>query len=268
MLAVASYEERTATLIAATAHDLRSTLTIVAGYVDLLLGQKLGLLNQRQREMLEECQDNCERLLRLTRDFLALAAFDEARLKLRLRAASLAECLDELYRIWLPPYGAKGVALYYSAPQDLPPVCFDREKVQQLTSNLLDNALRYTPARGSVWITAQSHLWERRNRSEQQAGRERRKRVLTEPNSVLVVVADSGPGIPAEDQQEIFDEFFRVAPPGETTAGTGLGLAITRRLVHLHHGKIWVESGAGTGSRFCFLLPLSPPAEEKGPESV
>lgn len=265
---MASYQDRTATLIAATAHDLRSTLTIVAGYVDLLLTQKLGLLNPRQREMLEECQDNCERLLQATQDFLSLAAFDEARLKLRMKPASLAECLEELYRIWLPPFGAKGVALYYSPARDLPPVCFDREKVQQLVSNLLDNALRYTPARGSVWITAEAHSWERRTNTELKGPRERRKRVVAEENSVLVVVADSGPGIPAEYQQEIFDEFFRVAPPGETTPGTGLGLAIARRLVHLHHGKIWVESEPGAGSRFCFLLPLSQPAEEAGVASA
>jgi two-component system sensor histidine kinase BaeS len=121
-----------------------------------------------------------------------------------------------------------------------------------VAANLLDNALKHTPAGGTVMLKAAPDFWERRV-SELTPLQERRRFPLLRPNSVQISVADSGPGIPAQYHQEIFEDFVRVDP---NTMGMGLGLAIAKRLVQAHRGKIWVESEPVTGSKFTFLLPM------------
>jgi signal transduction histidine kinase len=104
------------------------------------------------------------------------------------------------------------------------------------------------------------YYWDRRKRQKSNINEERRSVAREQSNSVRVTVADTGPGIAPEYQQEIFDDFFRVPQVEEIediSGGSGLGLAIARRLVHMHGGKIWVESVVGSGSKFSFLLPLS-----------
>src|SRR5438270_5952935 len=102
-------------------------------------------------------------------------------------------------------------------------------------------------------------MWERRTASQPAATSDRRRLDITQPNSVKVSVSDTGPGIPAEFHQEVFDDFFRL-PTNENQEGMGLGLAIARRLVHGMGGKIWVESESGAGCKFSFLVPLQPAA--------
>ena len=136
-------------------------------------------------------------------------------------------------------------------------------KVEEVVSNLLDNSLKFTPAGGSVWLSAEPHFWERRGRQDQWRFEDRRRDSLSAPNAVRVVVADTGPGIEAEYHQEIFNDFFRIPRPNESHEGTGLGLAIARRLVQAHGGKIWVESEPGAGCKVSFLLPWEPaPTDE------
>jgi signal transduction histidine kinase len=134
---------------------------------------------------------------------------------------------------------------------NLPPLKFDYQKVQQCAATLLDNALKHTPAGGSVMLGAQPHFWERRA-AAQSPSAERRRGSGSEPNSVMVWVSDTGPGIAAEYHQEIFEDFVRV---DRSSSGMGLGLAIAKRLIQAHRGKIWVDSEPGRGSQFSFLLP-------------
>jgi signal transduction histidine kinase len=124
--------------------------------------------------------------------------------------------------------------------------------VQQAAANLLDNSLKHTPAGGSVTLRAVPHFWDRRVAAVAPI-EERRRFRLPRPNSVEVVVSDSGPGIAAEHHQEIFEDFVRV---DRNTSGMGLGLAIAKRLIQAHRGKIWVESEPRKGSTFTFLLPM------------
>jgi signal transduction histidine kinase len=117
--------------------------------------------------------------------------------------------------------------------------------------------LKFTPAGGTVWIAAEMHNWDRRKHQKSNIKEERRSVAREQLNSVRVTVADTGPGIAPEYQQEVFDDFFRVPQAEDISGGSGLGLAIARRLVHGHGGKIWLESAVGSGSKFSFLLPLS-----------
>jgi two-component system sensor histidine kinase ChiS len=153
-------------------------------------------------------------------------------------------------------FSTREVALYFRPYPKIPPFKFDYYKVQQVVSNLLENSLKFTPPRGTVWLAAEMHLWERRKRTNIAPESERRKTGAAGTTAVRVIVADSGKGIAPEFYQEVFEDFFRVPGDEIQPQGAGLGLAIARRLVQLHEGKIWVESEIGVGSKFCFLLPL------------
>src|SRR5712691_11876238 len=238
--------------LASAAHELKTPLAVIKGYYDLMLAGSLGKLSDKQRDILEESKESCERLVRLVSMFLNYSALESGKLVLQLRENDLRDCLDEVAKRWSEAFQRKGVKLEASFDPSIPNFRFDYQKVQQAAANLLDNALKHTPAGGSVTLRAGPHFWERRV-AEVSPVQERRRFRLPRPNSVEVSVADNGPGIAAEHHQEIFEDFIRV---DRNTTGMGLGLAIAKRLVQAHRGKIWVENGTPSGSRFTFLLPM------------
>ena len=238
--------------LASAAHELKTPLAVIKGYYDLLLAGSLGRLTDKQRDILEESKESCERLVRLVSMFLNYSALESGKLVLQLRENDLRDCLDELSKRWSEAFQRKGVKLDASFDPSIPTFRFDYQKVQQAAANLLDNALKHTPSGGSVTLRAAPHFWERRVAALAPV-EERRRFRLPRPNSVEVSVMDSGSGIAAEHHQEIFEDFVRV---DRNTSGMGLGLAIAKRLIQAHRGKIWVESESRTGSRFTFLLPM------------
>jgi len=238
--------------LASAAHELKTPLAVIKGYYDLLLTGSLGKLTDKQQDILEESKESCERLVRLVSMFLNYSALESGKLVLQMRENDLRDCLDELAKRWSEAFQRKGVRLDASFDPSIPTFRFDYQKVQQAAANLLDNALKHTPAGGCVTLRAAPHFWERRVASVAPL-EERRRFRLPRPNSVEVSVKDSGPGIAAEHHQEIFEDFVRV---DRNTSGMGLGLAIAKRLIQAHRGKIWVESESPSGSRFTFLLPM------------
>jgi signal transduction histidine kinase len=238
--------------LASAAHELKTPLAVIKGYYDLLLTGSLGKLTDKQQDILEESKESCERLVRLVSMFLNYSALESGKLVLQLRENDLRDCLDELAKRWSEAFQRKGVRLDASFDPSIPTFRFDYQKVQQAAANLLDNALKHTPAGGCVAFRAAPHFWERRVASVTPL-EERRRFRLPRPNSVEVSVRDSGPGIAPEHHQEIFEDFVRV---DRNTSGMGLGLAIAKRLIQAHRGKIWVESESPSGSRFTFLLPM------------
>jgi signal transduction histidine kinase len=238
--------------LASAAHELKTPLAVIKGYYDLMLTGSLGRLTDKQRDILEESKESCERLVRLVSMFLNYSALESGKLVLQLRENDLRDCLDEVAKRWSEAFQRKGVKLEASFDPSIPPFRFDYQKVQQAAANLLDNSLKHTPAGGSVTLKAGPHFWERRVAAVAPV-EERRRFRLPRPNSVEVSVADSGPGIAAEHHQEIFEDFVRV---DRNTSGMGLGLAIAKRLIQAHRGKIWVESEPKSGSKFTFLLPM------------
>jgi signal transduction histidine kinase len=237
--------------LASAAHELKTPLAVIKGYYDLLLTGSLGKLTEKQRDILEESKESCERLVRLVSMFLNYSALESGKLVLQLRENDLRDCLEEIASRWSDGYQRKGVKLESQLDPSVPTFKFDYQKVQQVTFNLLDNALKHTPAGGTVTLRARPHFWERRV-AQLVPTEERRRFRLPRPNSVEVSVTDSGPGIPPEHHQEIFEDFMRV---DKNTSGMGLGLAIAKRLIQAHRGKIWVESET-QGSTFAFLLPM------------
>jgi len=238
--------------LASAAHELKTPLAVIKGYYDLLLTNSLGKLTDKQKDILEESKESCERLVRLVSMFLNYSALESGKLVLQLRENDLRDCLEEMTSRWSEAFQRKGVKLETHLDPSIPTFKFDYQKVQQAAANLLDNALKHTPSGGNVILRAKPHFWERRV-AEVAPVEERRRFRLPRPNSVEVSVTDSGAGIAPEHHQEIFEDFVRV---DRNTSGMGLGLAIAKRLIQAHRGKIWVESESLRGSTFAFLLPM------------
>ena len=242
--------------LASAAHELKTPLAVIKGYYDLLLSSSLGKLNDKQREILQESKDSCERLVRLVSMFLNYSTLESGKLVLHMRDNDLRDCLLELATRWNEAFQRKHVRLEICLDETLPVFKFDYQKVQQAVANLLDNALKHTPAGGGVVLRAERHFWERRSSKDVVASADRRQSRNPGPNAARVSVTDTGAGIASEHHQEIFEDFVRV---DRTSSGMGLGLAIAKRLVQAHRGKIWVDSELRRGCTFTFLLPTDNP---------
>jgi len=251
---------RTTNALASAAHDLKTPLSIMNGYIELLQNEKLGTLNERQREILGDMQASGQRLQHFIQDFLSYTVLETGEMKMRYETGNVNPCLSEVCRLWSPRFQERGLALYFLANEKLPELAFDSAKLQRVISNLLENASKFTPSGGTVWLHAEPYMWERRNPNSSAIPSERRRQNNPLPNSVKVSVSDTGPGIPAEYHIEVFDDFFRLPQNEAQTEGMGLGLAIARRLVSAMGGKIWVESEPGAGTKFSFIVPLKPVA--------
>jgi signal transduction histidine kinase len=249
--------QRTTNALASAAHDLKTPLAILNGYVELLQSEKLGPLNERQREVIADMQSSGQRLQHFIQDFLSYTVLETGELRMQFEHGDINACLSEVCRLWSNRFQEKGLALYFLANDKLPLFAFDSAKVQRVISNLLENASKFTPRGGTVWLHAEPHMWERRSAALPGVERERRRQALSIPNAVKISVSDTGPGIPPEYHLEIFDDFFRL-PSESQSEGMGLGLAIARRLISGMGGKVWVESEPGAGSKFSFLIPLKP----------
>src|SRR6516164_8404400 len=179
--------------LASAAHELKTPLAVIKGYYDLLLTSSLGKLTEKQRDILEESKESCERLVRLVSMFLNYSALESGKLVLQLRENDLRDCLDEMAKRWAEAFQRKNVRLEVQLDPSIPTFRFDYQKVQQAAANLLDNSLKHTPAGGKVTLAAKPYFWERRV-AEVAPNSERRRFRLPRPNSVEVSVTDSGGG--------------------------------------------------------------------------
>jgi signal transduction histidine kinase len=258
--------QRTTNALASAAHDLKTPLAILNGYVELLQSEKLGPLNEKQREVIGDMRSSGQRLQNFIQDFLSYTVLETGELRMQYESGDMNATLSEVCRLWSPRFQERGLALYFLANEKLPTFAFDSPKTQRVISNLLENASKFTPAGGTVWLHAEPYMWERRSAAKPAVERERRRQPLSVPNAVKVSVSDTGPGIPPEYHLEVFDDFFRLPGSENQSEGMGLGLAIARRLVNGMGGKVWVESEPGNGCKFSFLVPLNPSstARQKG----
>ena len=229
--------------VATVSHELRTPMTSIRGYVDILLMGAAGALNENQSHFLGIVKNNTERLNILVNDLLDISRIEAGRVTLSPQPLDLRDVAEDVLADMLrhSQEENKPMAFSLDAPNDLPRVRGDAERVRQIMGNLVDNAYHYTPENGQITV----HLHSA-NGSE-----------------VQVDVEDSGVGISEEDQARIFDRFYRGEDPLVlATPGTGLGLAIVRQLVEMHDGRIWLESGGeGRGSTFSFTLPVDKKGE-------
>src|SRR6202790_918020 len=198
--------QRTTNALGSAAHDLKTPLAILNGYVELLQSEKLGPISDRQREVLADMESSGKRLKQFIQDFLTYSALETGGLKMRFEAANINDCLSDVCRLWSARFQEKGLALYFLANDKLPVFPFDFPKLQRVISNLLENSFKFIPQGGTVWLHAEPNMWERRATAQPASSGERHRLDTTQPNSVKVSVSDTGPGIPAEFHQEVFDD--------------------------------------------------------------
>jgi signal transduction histidine kinase len=216
-------------------HELRSPLTSVQGFAELLMLDR-DSLTPRQRETVEIILDNCRHLVRLLNDLLDLARSDAGRLQVRPQPTEVAPLIEDVVRTMRAQTEAGNQTLTEDLPPNLPLINVEADRIRQILVNLLTNAHEYSPEGASIWVAARP------------VGAE-----------VEISVSDDGPGIPADQLERIFDRFTRGdAGLTQRVGGTGLGLAISKSLVELHGGSIGAESTVGQGSTFRVRLPIAP----------
>ena len=213
-------------------HELRTPLNAVLGFSDLLADERYGPLNDRQQRYVAHIHTGGKHLLSLISDILDLSKIEAGRMELTREDVTVASAFAEVISSLYPLAEKKSQALLQQVEPHLH-VRADAMRFKQMLMNLAGNAIKFTPEGGRIELAARQV-----------------------DDQVRVEVRDNGPGIPPEQQQRIFEAFFRLRETGSATEGTGLGLAITARLVELHGGKLGIESQPGEGACFYFSLPL------------
>jgi signal transduction histidine kinase len=226
--------------VATVSHELRTPMTSIRGYVDVLLMGAAGAVNENQVHFLNIVKNNTERLNILVNDLLDVSRIESGRVTLSPQALDIREIAEDVIGDVLrrSQEENKPMALSLDAPNKLPHVYGDIERVRQILGNLVDNAYHYTPENGRITVRIHSP----------NGGKE-----------VQVDVNDNGVGIPIEDQNRVFERFYRGEHPLVLqTPGTGLGLSIVKEIVEMHKGRIWMKSSGvpGDGSTFSFTLPI------------
>jgi signal transduction histidine kinase len=222
-------------------HELKTPLAAAREFICLVLDGLAGPLTETQREYLEIARDSCDQLRLHVNDLLDVTRLETGKMSIQRRPVALAELLEKVTELMRPEATRRQIQLSWSCEPDLPPALVDAQRIVQVLTNLVGNALKFTPVGGQVRLHAGRHP--------------------DQPRELRVSVSDTGPGIPPEHRERIFERLHQLDPPGATgasRAGLGLGLYICRELVKLHGGRIWVESEPGHGSNFLFTLPLEP----------
>lgn len=220
--------------IATISHELRSPLTVIYGYTDLLLRGMVGELSGEQRDLLEAVRSRVELMNNIVRNVILVASIEANTLQTDFAAQDVRQLIDEALAPMRKSFEKKGLALTVTTPDHLPPVRADREQLLIILGQVIDNARRYTQ-QGEVTITAHQR----------------------DDGMVQIDVSDTGPGIPAGAMNRLFTRFFRVEGNNSPERGSGLGLVITRQLVERHGGKVWAHSDVGRGSTFSIALPIA-----------
>ncbi len=220
--------------VANVSHELRTPLTAIRGYVETLLD---GAVEEPEsaRTFLEVIARHGERMSRLVDDLLDLANIESGRLSLERQPVPLGEVAEQVFSVCREAASKKGIDFSLELPPDLPRLFADRDRLQQILINVVDNAIKFT-SRGQVRVSAQK----------------------ASSAHVEVTVTDTGTGIPSTDVPRVTERFYRVdRARARELGGTGLGLSIVKHLVHAHGGELHIESELGRGTRVTFTLPIA-----------
>ncbi|MCP5043666.1 MAG: HAMP domain-containing histidine kinase [bacterium] len=222
-------------LIALLSHELRTPLTVISGYSKLLLSERAGSLSDEQRRYLDASRESCERLNGFVVDLLDVSHDHGGAICLRLELLAIEDSIRSVIEFFSPLFEEKDLDVEIDLSEDLPKAHFDSTRIEQVLTNLLGNAVKYSKAGSVIRVSA---------------------RVVDGEASpaIEVSIRDEGPGIAAEDAERIFEPYVRGRRDGRE-GGVGLGLAICRRILDAHRGNIGVEAVPGRGSCFHFSIP-------------
>ncbi|MFQ5779425.1 MAG: ATP-binding protein [Nitrospiria bacterium] len=222
--------------VSQVSHDLRTPLTVIKGYIDNLQDGIGGDLTDKQKNYLDRMSKNAGRLVRLISDLLDVSRMESAKLELNLTTVSLQDLIEEVVNAIRPITAEKNLKMVLNKFEGKSLLQGDRDKLEQVITNLLDNAIKFTPPGGQITITLQQVQ-----------------------RSLKTAIRDTGVGIPPEKLPRVFERFYQAERESSThEIGSGLGMFIAKNLVELHGGEIWVTSEVGKGSEFVFTLPITP----------
>ena len=218
--------------LANMSHELRTPLNAIIGFSQVLRDEMVGPVNEKQAEYLDDITSSGNHLLSLINDVLDLSKVEAGQIELDVHPFSLREALERGVVMVRERATEDGVKVGFEADPEVDVVDGDERRIKQVIFNLLSNAVKFTPTGGEVDVST-----------------------MRVNGEVRVSVADTGPGIAAEDRDRVFEEFQQTEVGVEQHEGTGLGLALCKKFVELHGGRIWLESEVGRGSTFTFALP-------------
>ncbi len=261
--------------LANMSHELRTPMNVIMGYSQMLYDGMAGDVNEEQKDFLKNILSSSSDLLNLINDILDLAKIEAGQMVLELSAFDLHDLIEATTYFFRETALKHRIQLSTDIEDELGEIVADERKIKQVLINLVTNAMKFTPDGGSVRITA---------RKVTDAGRERKDEGVPRPgvqsegsalvlreqdeyqSSIEIAVEDTGPGISAADQLKLFKTFQQLdSSYTKQHAGTGLGLSLCLNFVELHHGRIWVESEVGKGSRFVFVIPVNQNLKDKNP---
>lgn len=228
-------EQLKSNFISNITHELRTPLVAIDKSIALILSKNAGEVSGAQEEFLTIAQRNIKRLSNMINDLLDLAKLEAGKTKMNIAPSAVVAVIDEAIEPLLNWAKTKSISIQKKIENGLPQVYIDTDKIIQVLTNLVGNAIKFTPNQGSIIINASPR---------------------GDTSEIVVSVQDDGVGIPQEDISNIFNKFYQA---GERVAsdinGTGIGLSIAKEIVELHGGKIWAESEKGRGAKFIFTLP-------------
>lgn len=224
-------------VIASIVQELRTPMTSITGYTDLLLGESVGILGAMQRQFMQRIKANIERMDGMLNDLINVTAIDTGALKIEPEAVNVPEVIQDTVISAAPLFSERELSVRVELADDLPRIQTDRDNLHQIIKHLLYNAALCSPGQSEIVVRAQLPP--------------------DMPDFLLVSVTDNGGGIAPEDRQRAFHRLYRADHPLVQGLGeTGVGLSISKTLVEAQGGRIWVDSEMGAGSTFTFVLPI------------
>jgi signal transduction histidine kinase len=231
-------DEMKSEFVSVASHELRTPLAAIKNAVQLILNGKTGQINETQAKFLSMAERNINRLNNILNNLLDLSRIESGKITMKFEELDLRASIEFIVTSFKAQADEKSICLRMDLPQELPPVYGDREKLEQILTNLIGNALKFTSEGGEISISAKPYP--------------------EDGNMLALSVTDTGIGIAKDQLDKIFGKFYQAEGSlHRSVSGTGLGLAITKGLVEAHQGKIWAESEVGKGSTFTFTLPVS-----------
>ncbi len=233
-----------AEIVASLTNELRTPMTSIVGYTDLLLGESVGILGETQRKFLQRVKANVERLSGLINDLIEVTAIDAGRIELTPEPVDIVTVIEGAIMGLSAQFRERDLSVRLDMALELPPIRADRDSLYQIILHLLSNACQCSRPGTEVIVTG--HLEEPQDPAV--------------PPYLRISVTDTGGGIAPEDQPRVFQRLYRADNPLIAGLGeTGVGMSIAKTLVEAHGGRIWVESEMGAGSTFNFILPVTGP---------
>jgi signal transduction histidine kinase len=220
--------------IALAAHELRGPITVIRGYLDVIKNDVGDRLNPDQQELFDRLQVSSERLAGYVNNILNVSRYDRKQFQIHLHEEDLMEILKSLVPDLALRARTQHRRLHFTVPQDLPSIAADRSSLDEVITNLVDNAIKYSHDGGTIEIAA----------------------VIKDDQWIELTVEDHGMGMPESVMGGLFNKFYRSHRSRQSVGGTGLGLYICKAIVEAHGGSIWVRSTEGNGSTFGFTVPI------------